>query len=54
MRVPGAGPGGWTEPAGNRRALRLPEHLFKDDDGDGDTNLDEWLHTFAADVEEGR
>lgn len=34
-----------------RRALVLPENPSDDDDGDGYTNLEEWLHELAAAVE---
>jgi hypothetical protein len=44
--------GGWPELAENRRELTLPENPSADDDGDGYTNLEEWLHGFAAEVEE--
>ena len=35
----------------NTRALTIPNNPNGDDDGDGYTNLEEWLHTFAASVE---
>ena len=46
--------GGWPKLAENRRKLTLPENPTGDDDGDGYTNLEEWLHAFAADVEARR
>lgn len=46
--------GGWPDPPGvilNHRTLSLPSSPNGDDDGDGYTNLEEWLHAFAAEVE---
>ncbi|MFO8013271.1 MAG: hypothetical protein R6X20_08195 [Phycisphaerae bacterium] len=43
--------GGWPDLAENRRPLTLPDKPCADDDGDGYTNLEEWLHGFAAEVE---
>jgi len=43
--------GGWPELAENRRELRIPDNPSGDDDGDRYTNLEEWLHGFAAEVE---
>jgi hypothetical protein len=43
--------GGWPTYAQNRRALSLPSNPSGDDDGDGYTNLEEWLHKMAAEVE---
>jgi hypothetical protein len=37
--------------AENKRRLTLPPNINGDDDGDGYTNLEEWLHAFAAEVE---
>jgi hypothetical protein len=37
--------------AQNQRALTLPANPNGDDDGDGYTNLEEWLHCMAAQVE---
>jgi hypothetical protein len=37
--------------AKNQRALTLPANPNGDDDGDGYTNLEEWLHCMAAQVE---
>ena len=37
--------------AKNRRVLILPSNPSGDDDGDGYTNLEEWLHSVAAEVE---
>jgi len=43
--------GGWPELEERRRGLTLPANPNGDDDGDGYTNLEEWLHAFAAEVE---
>ncbi len=43
--------GGWPDLAENRRPLTLPDAPCGDDDGDGYTNLEQWLHGFAAEVE---
>ena len=43
--------GGWPQLEENRRELTVPEKPHGDDDGDGYTNLEEWLHGFAAEVE---
>ena len=45
--------GGWPELAENRRELIMPDNPNPDgdDDGDGYTNLEEWLHGFAVQVE---
>jgi hypothetical protein len=43
--------GGWPILAQNRRALTTPANPNRDDDGDGYTNLEEWLHQMAAQVE---
>jgi hypothetical protein len=45
--------GGWPDLAENQRPLTIPSNPNGDDDGDGYTNLEEWLHTFAAEVEGG-
>jgi len=45
--------GGWPDLAENYRALTIPNNPNQDDDGDGYTNLEEWLHNFSA-VVEGR
>ena len=45
--------GGWPEFEENRRELTIPDSPNGDDDGDGYTNLEEWLHGFA-DAVEGR
>ena len=42
---------GWPTLAKNTRVLSLPANPHRDDDGDGYTNLEEWLHQFAAQVE---
>ena len=43
--------GGWPNLAQNTRVLSLPSNPNGDSDGDGYTNLEEWLHTYAAEVE---
>lgn len=43
--------GGWPDLASNERTLTLPPNADGDDDGDGYTNLEEWLHGMAAEVE---
>lgn len=43
--------GGWPNLAVNSRALPLPSNPHGDDDSDGYTNSEEWLHTCAAEVE---
>jgi len=43
--------GGWPNLAENHRKLTMPESPDADDDGDGYTNLEEWLHGYAAEVE---
>lgn len=43
--------GGWPDEAGNRRVLDLPENPDDDDNGDGYTNLEQWLHELSAEVE---
>lgn len=43
--------GGWPELAENRRELTLPPNPNGDEDGDGYTNLEEWLHGYCAAVE---
>jgi hypothetical protein len=45
--------GGWPKLANNYRALTIPSNPNEDNDGDGYTNLEEWLHAFAAGVEGG-
>jgi hypothetical protein len=48
--------GGWPNPPGvilNSRSLTLPANPNGDSDGDGYTNLEEWLHGYAAQVEGG-
>lgn len=45
------GVGGWPALAQNRRALTLPPNINGDDDGDGYTNLEEWLHGYSLAVE---
>jgi hypothetical protein len=45
--------GGWPNLAENYRTLILPNNPNDDDNGNGYTNLEEWLHTYAADVEGG-
>jgi len=43
--------GSWPTLAENRRELSVPESPNRDDDGDGYTNLEEWLHDYASQVE---
>ena len=43
--------GGWPVLAQNTRTLTPPANPSGDDDGDGYTNLEEWLHGYAAMVE---
>jgi hypothetical protein len=43
--------GSWPELPENRRKLTVPDNPHGDDDGDGYTNLEDWLHRFAAQVE---
>jgi hypothetical protein len=43
--------GGWPELTESRRELVIPDNPSGDDDGDGYTNLEEWLHAYAATVE---
>jgi hypothetical protein len=45
--------GGWPTAVGPTRSLTLPSNPNGDSDGDGYTNLEEWLHSMAADVEGG-
>ena len=43
--------GGWPKLEVNRRELTVPDQPNEDDDGDGYTNLEEWLHGFSVAVE---
>lgn len=43
--------GGWPTLAENYRALAIPSNPNGDDDGDGYTNLEEWLHSFYSAVQ---
>jgi hypothetical protein len=43
--------GGWPTLAKNSRPLYVPGDPNGDDDRDGYTNMEEWLHTIAAEVE---
>jgi hypothetical protein len=43
--------GGWPKLAENTRSLSVPSDPNGDDDGDGYTNMEEWLHDMAAEVE---
>jgi len=43
--------GGWPVLSVNTRPLTLPANPNGDDDGDGYTNLEEWLFKFSALVE---
>lgn len=44
--------GGWPDLAQNHRVLVLPKNPNGDDNANGYTNLEEWLHAFAAKVEQ--
>ena len=43
--------GGWPNIQEIQRSLTIPDNPSGDDDGDGYTNLEEWLHDYAAEVE---
>ncbi|MGD8698399.1 MAG: Ig-like domain-containing protein [Gemmatimonadales bacterium] len=43
--------GGWPAQPARSRLLQIPTDPFGDSDGDGYTNLEEWLHAMAAEVE---
>lgn len=43
--------GGWPSQAVNHRRLTLPANPHADDNGNGYTNLEDWLHEMARDVE---
>lgn len=43
--------GGWPTLAVNRTSLAIPANPNSDKDGDGYTNIEEWLHQMAAKVE---
>jgi hypothetical protein len=43
--------GGWPVLSQNTRTLTLPSNPHADDDGDGYTNLEEWIHSFSCEVE---
>jgi hypothetical protein len=43
--------GGWPDLGTPRHALALPANPGADDDRDGYTNLEEWLHALAARAE---
>jgi len=43
--------GAWPNLSETRRTLNLPANMHGDNDGDGYTNLEEWLHVFSAEVE---
>ncbi|MEX0729678.1 MAG: hypothetical protein WED00_11965 [Aquisalimonadaceae bacterium] len=43
--------GGWPSTPVNRRVLALPSNPNADSNGNGYTNLEEWLHAFAAEME---
>ncbi|MCC5958852.1 MAG: hypothetical protein JJU08_05900 [Rhodobacteraceae bacterium] len=45
--------GGWPRLSVNRRELTLPSDPHGDSNGNGYTNLEEWLHEMAAEVEGG-
>lgn len=44
--------GGWPVLAENAHTLTVPDDPHGDDDGDGYTNLEEWLHSFASEPSE--
>jgi hypothetical protein len=46
--------GAWPELNENHRKLGLSENSCADDNGDGYTNIENWLRPFAAEVEEDR
>lgn len=46
-------PGGYPSYPTKTRALSVPADPSGDDDGDGYTNVEEWIHGFTADVECG-
>jgi len=48
-----ANAGGWPADSQARITLSIPANPNGDDDRDGYTNLEEWLHAFAAAVEVG-
>ncbi len=43
--------GGWPNLPSKNRKLSIPSNPNGDNDGDGYTNLEEWLHGFSGDVE---
>ena len=45
--------GGWPILPNNSRRLDVPSNPNADDDGDGYTNMEEWLHAMSAEVEGG-
>ncbi len=45
--------GGWPTRANNSRALSIPANPGADDNGNGYTNLEDWLHSFLDEVELG-
>ena len=45
--------GGWPADITVQRELSIPSNPNGDDDGDGYTNVEEWLHGFSAEVENG-
>jgi len=45
--------GGWPYLPMNVRSLSTPSNPHGDDDGDGYTNLEEWLHGFSSELENG-
>ncbi|MBD3322360.1 MAG: T9SS type A sorting domain-containing protein [Chitinivibrionales bacterium] len=46
--------GGWPEYEPTRHELVIPDNPEGDDDADGYTNCEEWLHTLAAELEQPR
>ena len=43
--------GGWPDLKENYRILEIPVNPHQDDDLDGYTNLEEWLHNYSKNVE---
>ncbi|MFX0197725.1 MAG: hypothetical protein ACFFCW_16515 [Candidatus Hodarchaeota archaeon] len=44
--------GGWPSLAGNKRTLSIPQDPNGDKDGDGYTNIEEWIHNYSQQVAE--
>ena len=47
-------PGGWPEMRQARRELNIPARPDQDDDGNGYTNLEDWLHSLSESLESER